>query len=410
MTDCISARAPRLGRLAAVCSLAVFIAAACADDAQRTFADADGLLPGDAPALRIEPLLTASGGETGFGGIGTVLADGDGNIYVRDFRANEIVVLDPAGQRVRSIGRAGEGPGEFRALASIAWFGDTLLALDSQLRRIVAFGRDGRVLKTTPWPERSVGGFPHTLHEGGRGAYAVGRINQPRPPDATTGFLGGAGTPAPIIRYFPVTSDLSIGPPLPTLDTIAEPRGFDCEGREGFIATFAAPLLGRAGPLRAISPDGRLVMPQSDSYGFDFVTLASGESAGAVERNYPRRPLTDSEWATATESFRERARVNGPFTCDINELRPTHHRIVRSVVYDDEGRLWVEAESPDGTVMLAALSPDGGQVLAEGRMPARSGAVAPYVRGDRLYLVETDEADVPSVRVYQLYIDGAAGG
>jgi hypothetical protein len=395
-------------RLSAV--LPLIVIAACANDRDGTgAADADGLLPRDAPALSIEPLLTVTGGDTGFGGIGTVLADGDGNIYVRDFRANEIVVLDSEGQRVRAIGRRGEGPGEFHALQSIAWYGDTLLALDSQLRRIVAFDREGRVLKTTPWPERSVGGFPHRLHEGGRGAYAVGRINQPRSPDATTGFLGGAGTPAPIIRYFPLNSDLSIGPPLPTLDTIAEPRGFDCEGRPGFVGTFDSPL-GRAGPLRAISPDGRLVRPQYDSYAFDFVTLASGEPAGAVERDYPRRPLTDSEWATATEPFHERARVNGPFKCDINELRPTHHRVVRSVVYDDEGRLWVEAESSDGILMLAALSPDDGRVLAEGPMPARSGAVAPYVRGDRLYVVETDEADVPSVRVYQLYIDGAAGG
>jgi hypothetical protein len=54
-----------------------------------------------------------------FGVIGDVAVDRDGNVYLLDVQLNEILVFDADGEYLRSIGREGEGPGEFRRPAGM---------------------------------------------------------------------------------------------------------------------------------------------------------------------------------------------------------------------------------------------------------------------------------------------------
>ncbi len=49
-----------------------------------------------------------------FGVITDIIADKDGNFYLLDAQLNEIQVYAPDGEYLRTIGREGEGPGEFR--------------------------------------------------------------------------------------------------------------------------------------------------------------------------------------------------------------------------------------------------------------------------------------------------------
>jgi len=50
-----------------------------------------------------------------FGVITDIIADRDGNFYMLDSQLNEVQVYSAAGEYSRTIGREGEGPGEFRA-------------------------------------------------------------------------------------------------------------------------------------------------------------------------------------------------------------------------------------------------------------------------------------------------------
>ena len=50
------------------------------------------------------------------------------------------------GDVVRTIGRQGEGPGDFKLLSAIWFRGDTLVASDRQLFRVSYFDTDGRFL------------------------------------------------------------------------------------------------------------------------------------------------------------------------------------------------------------------------------------------------------------------------
>ncbi|MCJ7681995.1 MAG: NHL repeat-containing protein [Candidatus Aminicenantes bacterium] len=75
--------------------------------------------------------------------------DSAGNIYVLDTRNDRIQKLDPDGKFLRSIGRRGQGPGEFQAIFSFDIdVNDRLHVFDVRNRRIQILTTKGRVKKT----------------------------------------------------------------------------------------------------------------------------------------------------------------------------------------------------------------------------------------------------------------------
>ena len=79
-----------------------------------------------------------------FGRIASVARDERGNLIVADRQANEIRVFDAEGAHLRTLGREGEGPGEFQGLNG-AWPvpGGGIVATDNDLDRITHFDPDG---------------------------------------------------------------------------------------------------------------------------------------------------------------------------------------------------------------------------------------------------------------------------
>ncbi|MGB2906931.1 MAG: 6-bladed beta-propeller [Candidatus Aminicenantaceae bacterium] len=69
------------------------------------------------PVLELEEVLSIQGSETEeeqmFQDIRTLDVDSEGNIYILDEGAADIKVFNGAGKHVRTIGRQGQGPGEF---------------------------------------------------------------------------------------------------------------------------------------------------------------------------------------------------------------------------------------------------------------------------------------------------------
>jgi hypothetical protein len=87
------------------------------------------------------PLVTigAVDGPEAIGTVGRIVDESgvallsDGRIAVADGQANEIRIYDASGNRLTSVGRTGDGPGEFQGLRGIATFGgDSILAWDSR--------------------------------------------------------------------------------------------------------------------------------------------------------------------------------------------------------------------------------------------------------------------------------------
>jgi hypothetical protein len=80
---------------------------------------------------------------------GSIETDSAGNFYVLDSSDNCIVVFDSAGEFVRRIGRAGDGPGDLRWPRNLRVQGDTL-HVDSHVEswRLTRYTTDGRLVDT----------------------------------------------------------------------------------------------------------------------------------------------------------------------------------------------------------------------------------------------------------------------
>lgn len=74
----------------------------------------------------------------------------DGRIVVADEGSSQIRMYDRQGRHVWSVGRAGEGPGEFRSIKGLAISNDSVLVLDAVLGRVSVFDLEGSLSRTIP--------------------------------------------------------------------------------------------------------------------------------------------------------------------------------------------------------------------------------------------------------------------
>lgn len=80
--------------------------------------------------------------------IGPIVVDDTGTLYVANNGSGEVRVFSESGRFVRSIGRQGEGPGEFRHISLMFLDGETLVMLDGPTLRITRMSTDGDVVDT----------------------------------------------------------------------------------------------------------------------------------------------------------------------------------------------------------------------------------------------------------------------
>lgn len=129
------------------------------DSAGVTLVDLPSIAAADTGALVLssEPVLTI-GVQQGdpareFDRIVVVRFLDDGGVAVANRGSSDVRVFGPDGAWRRTLGRAGEGPGEFAGVSWMQTFdGDTIAVLDSELRRVTTFDGNGAVVATTTFP------------------------------------------------------------------------------------------------------------------------------------------------------------------------------------------------------------------------------------------------------------------
>ena len=163
----------------------------------------DGVRVIASPAEPMEPVIESTpeelwriGGDTDdedefFGVISQILTDDAGNVYLLDSQLNQIKVFSPDGEYLRSLGREGEGPGEFRAPTSMFFTRDGNIAvLQLAPGKIVLLTLDGEPAGEHPLPVNEDGGMMILIGGNSRGdnlvlaaaenAFAEGRFDQTR--------------------------------------------------------------------------------------------------------------------------------------------------------------------------------------------------------------------------------------
>ena len=133
-------------------ALAAVTLAAPATHAQEVLAIHPAQTPGDLKLDEILSIGSLAGEHDAFGRVTDVALDGRGRILVADDFGRHYKVFDPSGSYLATVGRRGEGPGEFEGPWSIAvGTEDSVFVWDYQRARISVFsgehgwGRDVRL-------------------------------------------------------------------------------------------------------------------------------------------------------------------------------------------------------------------------------------------------------------------------
>lgn len=108
--------------------------------------------------------------DTLFESVIDVVTDNNGNVYACDYKANNIKKFDSSGKFLKTIGRQGQGPGEFNNPSKIVVSNDRLIVLDSGNGRFCALSLDGEFIKSAPI---SIGEIPRNIRALTNGDIAV---------------------------------------------------------------------------------------------------------------------------------------------------------------------------------------------------------------------------------------------
>jgi hypothetical protein len=114
--------------------------------------------------VQLEELWQAGGEddeEIFFGVINKVLVDDANDIYLLDQQLSEIMVFSADGELIKTLGREGEGPGEFRRPADMAFMPDgTIGVVQTFPGKVIKLGLDGTPAGTwQPTRDAAEGGF-----------------------------------------------------------------------------------------------------------------------------------------------------------------------------------------------------------------------------------------------------------
>lgn len=327
----------------------------------------------DVPRWRLEPIVTLGGpADTGWTRLKDVVADAHGTMYVLDEGAAQIRVFDSAGAPLRVIGRKGAGPAEFGEAygMGIGWLGDTLAVLDPG---------NGRVARLTPtgewvgaWPAKRITGRDVRLRQSGPAVYA---------PD----WRPAGGKPQSLLVRYTASG---AGDTLVMPDRPADQPGAIACPAAGAIRFFAIPFA--YGILSVPGPAGELVAARTDAYRIAVVS-PTGDTLRTISRDVAPLAVSDSEWSAGLAEYREFRAKNPAASCDpASPARVRLKPVLRSLVFDDAGDLWVERRSEAGDVL--DVFDRAGKLIGTLSAPTHDADIPIYVRGDRLYTITVDEA------------------
>lgn len=331
--------------------------------------------------------------------ISAVLPLADGSVVVAEPRERRLRRFADEGGSVRTYGRDGAGPGEFRQLAQVGLFGDTLWVTDLGTRRTTFFDLAGRVLTTLVWdiPDGDVAARRNVIlgyfsadaawGEPSSSPMAVGDEREPRElsalsADGRARLRHIARVPAAHARYR-ITDGGSIAfgaQPFADAPLVLGrgPAGLVIIDRRTSVAEPS-----RAFAVTAVSPRGDTLWRRTVPYEPQRITRAVRDSViGSIQRGSPH-PRSAVEAALHL---------------------PAHWPPVSDAFVAVDGSVWVRREQHQASVRYLRLTPDG-RIDREFAVERSVRLVA--ARGETVWALPTDEDGVPSLERYRM--SGAQG-
>ena len=317
----------------------------------------------------------------------------DGRIAIPENGSGEVRIFDSTGRHLATIGRRGEGPGEFRSPWRIMERpGDSLLVLDiGRGFRFNLFGPDGAFVKSFTTPVATGAEGTELIGWFADGSSLVRRHEfGTRPPETVT----------PVRSY---VSLFHLGPDGALLDSLG--RFPNQTGSASGIYMW--------GPwAHEAVHDSTVFFGPADSYEIQRYTMR-GDLRGIIRRSRPNTPTTAEDIASFKEEVRRRAAERGgdPRRRAMEERRMAEARYAPTfppyfyLETDAPGNLWVQEYSPRiGEGRTWSVFDPAGVYLGDVEMPERFRV---FQIGDDFVLGHWRDADdVEHVRLYTLIKPG----
>lgn len=306
---------------------------------------------------------------------GTIGAFEPGPDGLRAWTSNETtLMIGTSADQAITVGRQGEGPGEFTWVEQLGWIGDTLYVTDLMQSRVQYFDRDGRLLRGQRLPAHSgwrLSPDGRFLAIGGKPVGAAGWAVLEAVPDS---FVPRADTlfhfPGPEVAtiQIPLGGGASIftqDPFAPTARAVAAADHSQFCGSE--------PLAGDQVRIRCIDDRGVLIR--------DTVLVLAPEA------------LSDSLWNRTIDRFARRA-PGGRAAVESKFSRPGALPRVMGLGVDTDGALWIlRSHNSDSVQRWLRLTPTG---AVRDTLLASGGYIA-HLSGDTLWRHRSDTDGMQSV-------------
>jgi len=293
------------------------------------------------------------------------LMDAEGRFYVQDRGNSRIAVFDTNGRYERSIGRAGQGPGEFTFLHLTGIYGDLLETYDEARQRFTLFRTDGTLVGTLASP---VGGGRIFLDHAD--STLVARSYPQAEREGITWV--GAG-----FRTFTRSGEAVGQAQTPLIEMY---YAYDWAGHKGGVGgedmPFTSyPSMAWAPPRGVFLIDGKT--PVVWHFGTDGALLKK------IGLDFPDRPVTADDRRRFTLDLMRRVEESAGDEHDVLQATlstltfPDRKSHWSSITVDDRGYVWLEvavwpgdAGSSEGTGCTYQVLSPAGEFLGSTRAPA----------------------------------------
>jgi hypothetical protein len=315
----------------------------------------------------------------------------DGRLAVVNGGTNELRLYDSEGRHQYSLGRTGDGPGEFRDLQRV-WRlpGDSLLAYDFQPSRFSVFTSGGEFVRSM-----------HAASPDGRQIIVRGPLNDGSLIAMGAPIWSAPGATAGIVRdsvpYYLYDAD---GNYASTLGVFPSAEVFRFITEDGWRLTSTA---FPRNPVAAVA-DNRFYFGPADSYEIREYSPA-GELRRIIRLPHESRPVTPddlSHWKEQRLEMAEREGTRPAMERRLNELPyPEFMPPYEQILVGGEGNLWIADYRPDRSADAAwKVFDPAGRFLGSLEMP--SGFDLFHVGADFLLGRWLDELGVEHIRGYEL--------
>lgn len=321
----------------------------------------------------------------------------DGSIAVVQRQDHWIRFFSAHGASLGSVGRRGEGPGEFGRIGSIGWLADSLWASDVQLRRLTVFAPDCEYARTVRVVSGNGGGDDVSSFLAPFALYADHTILGVAFADQGRVLLVRVDPDTRHQRTFFVLQTFAdahvLAEPYLELDVIT-PMPIFAVSPSGRFATVVR-VTHDESPSRPVESDARRTKPRL------VIAIVNEDGDTVVKRTVEvpgvtiSRSVADSLIeAKASRLEPERARLFRR-----HAYVPPFWPPAKSVVISDDGSAWIQLRDPTGQAIYLVV--DGrGDIAGTVTLPPNT--VVAAVGDGVVWCLETDADDVQSIVRYRV--------